>query len=717
MSTKSWILKPLAMCMLAFVLAMGVLPQSGVQAAPDTDVSNKVNFNTDVIYQIVTDRFLDGDSTNNPSGTIFDGSCTQLKKYCGGDWQGIINKINDNYFTDMGVTALWISVPVENIYAPLTYSGTVSTSYHGYWPRDMKKTNPYFGNFTKFDSLISTAHGKGIKIIIDFVPNHTSPADPNNAAFGENGKLYNNGTLLGGYTNDTNNYFYHNGGTTFSSIEDGIYRNLFDLADLNQHNNTIDGYLKDSIKLWLDKGIDGIRVDAVKHMPSGWQKAWMETIYSYKPVFTFGEWFLGANEIDPQNHVFANESGMSLLDFRYGQTVREVFRDRTDTMYDLDTMFSGTNSAYNEVLDQVTFIDNHDMDRFQNGAANQRRLEQAVALTLVARGVPAIYYGTEQYMSGNGDPNNRARMTSFSKTTKAYKTISKLSPLRKSNPALAYGDMEQRWINNDVYVFEREFAGNVVLMAINKSETSSYNVSGLTTSMPSGTYSDVLAAELNGNSITVASGGAVSTFQLSAGEVGVWSYTTTVAAPNVGHVGPMVGKAGSTITIDGRGFGATKGTVYFGATAVTGTNIVSWEDTQIKVKVPAVAGGQYDVKIKTSGGTNSNVYDKFEILNGQQVTVRFIVNNATTTLGQSVYLVGNKSEIGNWNAADAIGPMYNQVLYAYPTWYFDVSVPASTSLAFKFIKKNGATVVWEGGSDHTFTTPASGTATVNVNWQ
>ena len=214
--------------------------------AAQSDVSNKVDYSRDVIYQIVTDRFYDGDSTNNPSGNIYSSDCSNLHKYCGGDWQGIIDKIDDGYLTGLGITALWISQPVENVYA-LHPSGY--TSYHGYWARDYKKTNPYYGDFNDFDRLIETAHANNIKVIVDFTPNHSSPALETDPSYAENGAIYDNGTLLGSYSNDPLNIFHHNGGTDFSSYEDSIYRNLYDLADYNLHNDTMDQYLKDSIKL------------------------------------------------------------------------------------------------------------------------------------------------------------------------------------------------------------------------------------------------------------------------------------------------------------------------------------------------------------------------------------------------------------------------------------------------------------------------------------
>ncbi|MDR0138937.1 alpha-amylase family glycosyl hydrolase [Metabacillus idriensis] len=697
----------------AFVLILSLYgPFADNNANASTD--NKVNYSNDVIYQIMTDRFSDGNTNNNPTGSLFSADCSNLRKYCGGDWQGIINKLNDGYFTDMGITALWISQPVENVYTVLNdASGT--TSYHGYWARDFKKTNPFYGTMQEFQNLINTAHQKGIKVIIDFAPNHTSPASEDTPSYMENGKLYDNGTLVGGYTNDTKDLFHHNGGTNFSSIEDGIYRNLYDLADFNHQNPTVDKYLKDSVKLWLDMGIDGIRVDAVKHMPFGWQKTFMETIYSYKPVFTFGEWFLGENEVDQNYYNFANSTGMSLLDFRFGQKLRQVLRNGSDNWYGFNSMIAESEAKYEQAADQVTFLDNHDMDRFHFDGADVKNTDLALAVMLTSRGVPNVYYGTEQYMTGNGDPNNRKKQTSFNKTTKAYQIISKLAALRKSNQALGYGKTKERWINNDVYIYERTFGKDTVLVAVNKSKTAAYNISNLSTALPAGTYSDQLTSLLNGNSLSVGSGGAVSAFDLSPGEAGVYSSNGTAAAPAIGQIGPVMAVPGSTITISGESFGSTAGTVKFGT---VNASVLSWSNTEIKAQVPVLTGGDYQVSVAASGGTASNTYGPVEVLSGKQSSARFIVNNASTNPGQSIYIVGNVSELGNWDASKAAGPMYNQVITKYPAWYYDVSVPAGRNIEFKFIKKDASgNVVWESGANHVYTTPSSGPGTSISNFQ
>jgi hypothetical protein len=475
--------------------------------------------------------------------------------------------------------------------------------------------------------------------------------------------------------------------------------------------------MKAAIRTWLDLGIDGIRFDAVKHMPFGWQRNLMSYVHGYKPVFSFGEWYLSENESDPANQYHANNSGMSLLDFEFAQKVRQVFQEGTADMTGLDSMISATASHYAQVNDQVTFIDNHDMARFQVAGASGRKLEQAVAFTLTSRGVPAIYYGTEQYMTGTGDPDNRAKMTSFSTTTTAYKVIAALAPLRKSNPALAYGTTQQRWLNSNIYIYERKFGSNVALVAINRDLSNAAVISGLITALPAGSYTDKLSGLLNGTGLTVSAGGSVPTFTLPAGGVAIWSYATPITTPTVAHVGPMIGKSGNTITIDGRAFGSTPGTVYVGAMPITGAAITSWEDTEIKAVVPSMTAGNYAVSVKTAASVASNAYTNYQVLTGPQVTVRFIVNNATTAVGENIYLTGDNFELTNWSAASPLGPMFNQIVAVYPSWYTDVSVPASTAIQFKFIRKGPNGTFWEGGNNHTFTTPASGTATVNANWQ
>ncbi len=710
----------------AIITLVTMMPLSAFAASKaidDASVENNSSMSTDVIYQIVTDRFVDGDSSNNPSGEIYDKN--NLKKYHGGDWVGITQKINEGYFTNMGVSAIWISSPVQN--SDYIDPSNGCAPYHGYWGRDFFLPNQYFGTMEEFTTLVSTAHSKDIKVIIDFAPNHTSFAVYDGIKQPNDGALYKNGELVSTYSDDTKGVFNHvsDQWAEFDTWEHTVYAPLFGLADLNQQNAITDQYLKDAIKVWLDAGVDGIRVDAVKHMSLGWQKNWVNSIYDYKPVFIFGEWSHSATTSEPNMENFANESGMSLLDFRYNTAVRSALANALTsgyTMKDFHNTMMDMEQDYDCINDQVTFLDNHDQSRFMTEAGNNKlTLDIAFALQMTSRGIPCVYYGTEQYMSdaagGKSDPYNRADMTSFDQTSRAYQIISKLAPLRKSNPALAYGSTQERWLNDDVYVYERVFGNNVVMTAINRNQSTGYQLEGLLSSLPNGTYNDVLGNLLGGGNISVTKG-KVSDYYLGAGQVAVWEYTADDNdSPIIGNINPKMSKAGNTITITGRGFGSNVGSVAFG---VENAQIVSWSDSLIKVVVPTGVVRDVDVVVTTSTGVESAAFSGFKVLSGSQVSVRFKVNNATTNYGVNVYIVGNVPELGAWDVSKAIGPLFNDTptIGVYPTWFFDISVPADTKIEYKFVKIDGAgNVTWESGMNHTYISPSSNTGEATVNWQ
>jgi glycosidase len=700
-------------------LSIFLQPLSGAFAA---------DFKREVIYQIITDRFFDGNTANNnpsQSAGLYDATKTNWRMYWGGDLQGIQQKMS--YLAGMGVTAIWISPPVDNLNTNIPDgSGNPTAAYHGYQGRDFKRIEEHFGNssntWTDFDNLVTAAHQNGIKVIVDFAPNHSTQ---NNA--GEFGALYDNGVFLGNYTSDSNGYFHHNPNISGGGWDDRYqveYYTLFDLADINQEHTTMDGYLKAAAQLFQQHGVDGFRIDAIKHLTWGWQYSLANSIYTYGDSFLFGEWFQNGTS-DPLYHdsyKFANKSGISMLDFPLNTAIRSVFGPGNAAFSTIDTVISQENSNFAWDEDLVTFIDNHDMARFLSINNNNNRLHQAMSFVLTSRGIPCIYYGTEQYLhndtDGGTDPYNRNMMSGFSTSTTAYQLMNKLSTLRRTNTAIPYGSMSQRWINNDVYIYERKFFGNVVLVAINKNETTGYNISGLNTSLPLGTYADYLTGLLGGLSITVGSGSGgnnpVTAFTLPAHTVSVWHSVEAAAAPQIGSIGPTLGQSGVKVTIGGKNFGSTAGTVKFGTTTAT---VVSWTPTQIVVNTPSITNGNYNVTVTNTGGTVSNGI-QYTVLTAKLIPVTFTVNNATPTqVGDYIFLTGNTVELGNWSTTwdGAVGPMLTP---NYPNWFLNASVPAGQTIQFKFIKiaANGS-VTWEAGSNHTYTVPTSGTGFVNVNWQ
>jgi glycosidase len=681
------------------------------------------DFKRQVIYQVVTDRFYNGDTTNdNPAESpgLFDSSHTNWQAYWGGDLAGILQKLS--YIKGMGATAVWVS-PVVNNENLNCSSSSVSAPYHSYWNRDFMQVEEHFGDnsnsFSALDSLVSSLHSNGMKIIVDEANNHSNPDN-----CGEMGSLYNNGTFMAAANNDPNGVFHHN--PDISDWNDRYqlqYWTLSDLADLNQENATVDTYLKGAAAQLQNHHVDAFRLDAIKHVTWGWEYSFANSVMNNAPSFLFGEW-MQTNTSDPlypDSYKFSNKSGINLLDFPLNTALRDVFANNANWS-EVDSTINTENANFTFPNDLMTFFDSHDEARLLSLNDNQSRLQEAMAFILTGRGIPIILYGDEQYLfnnsNGGNDPYNRVWMSSFNTGTAAYKLISKLAGLRAANDAIGYGTWKQRWLNNDVYIYERQFFNDVVLVAINKNDTTPYNISNLQTALPPGTYSDYLGGLQSGNSLTVTAGSGgnnpANNYAIAPASISVWQYQVNAASPEVGSVGPHIGQPGMTVTIAGDGFGTSTGSVLFGTTAAT---IKSWSNTSVTFTVPSVAAGSYSVQLKTSGGTAANTI-AFTVLTAKLIPVTFTVNNANpTNPGDYIYVTGSTVELGNWGTTfqTAVGPM---LAPNYPNWFLNVALPAGQTVQFKFIDiQSNGNVIWENGSNHSYTVPASGTGSVNVNWQ
>jgi glycosidase len=717
----------------------------------------------DVVYQIITDRFVDGNTANNtPAGfdsTLFDdpdldgnGNGDDLKLYQGGDWQGIIDKIP--YLQGMGVTTVWISAPYENRDTEiLDYQGGGGidrwTSFHGYHVRNYFATNKHFGLMQDFVALKDALHAQGMKLVIDFVSNHTSRwLNPTNGNSAEDGRLYEpdknggnyvfdaNGNpldwnsdgnfenLLANPHNDVNGWFHGLGDRGADSSRFGFrHKELGSLADFSQENAQVVAHLEQAAKFWKSKGIDGMRHDATLHMNPAFVKGFKDAIDTDTggPLSHFGEFFIGRP--DPkydEYRTFPDRTGVNNLDFEYYRAATNAFGNFSETMSAFGSMMTTTSSDYIYENQAVTFLDNHDVTRFRYIQPNDKPYHAAIATLMTSRGTPNIYYGTEQYLtSANGsDIAGRVFMqteTAFNTSTTAYQVIGALSALRQSNDALAYGGTEILYSTNDVLVYKRQFYDKQVIVAVNRQPSVSATVPALNTTLPTGTYADELGGLLfcSSNTVTNVSGqNKITSFGLSGGEVCVWSYNPSLGTtiPRIGDVVSTMGRSGNTVYIYGTGLGGTI-TVKFDTTSAT---VVSNSDTKITATVPAVTAGIRNITV-VKGGNTSNAF-RYDVLSDDQVQVIFKVN-ASTVLGENVHVVGNVPELGNWDPAAAPEAMMNP---NYPVWFLPVSVPKNTTLQFKFIKKNGGTVTWEGGSNRSFTSSSSSTGTSDTTvytWQ
>lgn len=719
----------------------------------------------DLVYQIITDRFVDGDTTNNiPPGfdaTLFDdpdlnghGNGVDLKLYQGGDWQGIINKIP--YLKSMGVTAVWISAPYRNRDTEIIdyqTGGGINrwTSFHGYHVRNYFATNRHFGLMQNFAALRDALHAQGIKLIIDFVSNHTSRwQNPTNGLSAEDGKLYEpdkdssgnyvfdtNGNpfdynsdgnlenLLANPHSDVNGWFHGLGDRGSDSSRFGYrHKELGSLADFSQENAQVVAHLEKAATFWKAKGIDGLRHDATLHMNPAFVKGFKDAFDTDigGPLTHFGEFFIGRP--DPkydEYRTFPDRTGVNNLDFEYYRAATNAFGNFSETMSAFGLMMTQTSADYIYENQAVTFLDNHDVTRFRYIQPNNKPFHAAIATLMTSRGTPNIYYGTEQYLSSVDASDIAGRVfmetaTSFSQTTTAYQVIKKLSDLRQANEALAFGGTQILYSTNDVLVYTRQFYDKQVVVAVNRQPDASFTVPALNTSLPLGTYADELGGQLFGASVTVSSAAGqnqIGSFTLSGGEVDVWSYNPSLGTtiPRIGDAVATMGRAGNTVYVYGTGLGGTV-TVKFDSTIAA---VVSNSDTIIEAIVPAVTAGIRNITV-VKGANTSNPF-RYDVLSDDQVQVIFKVN-ASTVFGQNVHVVGSIPELGNWDPANAPEAMLNP---NYPEWFLPIGVPKNTTFQFKFIKKDGSgNVTWEGGGNRSFTSPSSPTGSADTpvyGWQ
>jgi cyclomaltodextrin glucanotransferase len=703
----------------------------------------------DTIYQLLTDRFYNGDTTNDkPAGfdpTLFDGSGNDVKLYQGGDWKGIEQHIT--YLKDMGISAIWISAPYGNrdtVILDYQSGGGINkyTSYHGYHVHNYFTTNKHFGSMADFNHLCNTLHSNGIKLIIDFVTNHTSRyINPTANNIPEDGKLYEPNkdssgnylfdstgepTVVGGVSEqllaDPNNntaFYFHDLGDRGSDTSTFGYRHkdLGSLADFSHENGTVVVFLEKAATFWKSKGVDGFRHDATLHMNPAYVKGLRDAIdsSSNSPVTHFGEFFIGRP--DPkydEYRSYPDRTGVNDLDFEYFRAATNAFGNFSETMADFGNMLTKTQGDYTYSNQAVPFLDNHDVERFRNIQPNDAPYHAALATLLTSRGVPTVYYGTEQYLTGFDTSEQGGRKffetaTTFNEGTTAFKVIKALSALRQQNEALAFGTTSVLYSSNDVLVLQRQFFDKQVIVATNRQPAVNASVPAINTSIPVGSYPDVLTGLLSCGAASVsnvAGQNQIAGFSLSAGETCVWSYNPSLgtASPHIGDMQPFIGRAGNTARIFGTGLAST--TVSFGSTAAA---VVSSSDTQVTVAVPPGVTGLVTVTAAKGGVTSNNF--TFNVLSGDQNQVIFHVN-ATTVPGENIFVVGSIPELGSWDTSKSTEAMLNP---NYPQWFLPVSVPANTTFQFKFIKKNASgTVTFETGGNRTFTSASGVSATVDT---
>lgn len=492
-----------------------------------------------VIYFVFVDRFLDGNPANNCDIPGVSGGNKSIANYQGGDWAGVTQKINANYFNDLGVNTLWITVPFDNTQAAgLGVGGDTHTysGFHGYWPK-LDSSNPAtlqsescFGTFAELTGLVTAAHQKGLKVLFDYamvhVHNSSQVYQQHNDWFWPNSKNGSADCVCGGAT---------------CKWETDPERCWFTdyLPHWNYTNAAARDYSVTQAVEWVKQtGVDGFRADAIKHVDISWltelrTKIKAEVTATQTPPQRFymvGETYDFGNRDLLKQYVEPSTKLDGQFDFPLRKNVVDAVIMRKQSMSDLASFMNSNDYYYGASAVMSTFIGNHDLPRIihlaqstpawgdqssdgkdrawgnQPGAVTEleafERVANGFAVLYTNRGAPLVYYGDEIGLPGAGDPDNRRFMQwSGLSANQTYLNdrLKKLGDIRSKHPALRRGTRTTLESNADVWAFSRITNGDTVYVAINRSDSPKE-----VNSLPSGSLTElVTGATTSGPKVSI----------------------------------------------------------------------------------------------------------------------------------------------------------------------------------------------------------------------
>lgn len=357
------------------------------------------------IYQIVTDRFALPDGTTPERG---------LREHCGGTWKGIENRLD--YIAGMGFDALWISPVVHNLEENTTWG----YGYHGYWADDPFRLNDHFGTAEDLRSLSDALHARNMALMVDVVINHLGiNQPPDQLDYLHFPEPFNSPDAF--HPNSPINY------NNQKSVEDCW---LVDaqpplLADVNTENpDVLEAIVRSVVDLVQRYSIDGIRLDTARHVPQRHLERFQEAVN----VFVTGEVLDGEVEYVAQYQ----RSMDSVLNYPLYFAINGVFAGNA-TFSTLQDVINRERASFLDTTVLGNFLDNHDQARFASKTGNNIAQDMnALTFIILAPGIPIVYYGFEQRLHGDKDPENRAPLWSVGYNTDAplYKLIAKLQAIK-----------------------------------------------------------------------------------------------------------------------------------------------------------------------------------------------------------------------------------------------------------------------------------------------
>ena len=350
-----------------------------------------------VIYFAVTDRFFDGDTSNNDAYGVgdYDTSDKGGSSYHGGDFAGLNEKLD--YLKDLGVNTIWITPIVENITddQPDAKTGMHTYGYHGYWASDFAKLNKHLGTEEEFAALIEAAHSRGMKLMVDVVLNHAGYGTEN---------YFNN--ILTGEDGNTIKMLRDSSNTVSGDDKQDA---LSDLPDFVTEDAEVRDQLIEWQTNWMKKfDIDYYRVDTVKHVDSTTWSAFKNSLTKVNPDFKMIGEYSGAGYANTAGEL-GTGSMDALLDFDFNDFAQNFVGGKISTV---ENSLLKRNGALNNTATMGNFLNSHDENTLQYTLVNKSGFSEeeaynlmkvAATLQITAKGQPVIYYGDELGQAGAND--------------------------------------------------------------------------------------------------------------------------------------------------------------------------------------------------------------------------------------------------------------------------------------------------------------------------
>lgn len=433
----------------------------------DVEITDRVKKNENdfdwdeaVVYFMMTDRFFDGNESNNTaSGTDTYGDNPGL--YHGGDFAGVTAKLD--YLQDLGVNTIWLTPIVKNIAGvTVTDEGSedvpYNAAYHGYWASDFTKLNPTMGTTEEFKTMISEAHKRGMRIMVDIVVNHAGYGTESTFADMLRDKSVSEGDI--------------------KSWQSG-------LPDFATEKAEVRAKLVEWQTSWMkDYGVDYFRVDTVKHVDSTTWAALKNSTTEVNPSFKMIGEYYGAGYASNGSTLGTGQMDAD-LDFDFNDQATSFVSGNISSV---ESFLSSRNTALNNAYMTGQFLSSHDENGFKASLMNGKQYTEdkataaalvAATLQLTAKGIPVIYYGEEVGLSGlNNYPYNTNRYDmDFSKATKdnvTYQHYKNLLSIRN-----AYTDVFARGSRKVVAssdeegydVVSRSYGGTTLYVGMNIKDT------------------------------------------------------------------------------------------------------------------------------------------------------------------------------------------------------------------------------------------------------